>query len=155
MKSAFSLLLLAFLSTNVYAQTPQIDGVKIGDYGLYTVNKQGAESAQNVPGGSRNLVEDIRHAATTRTIPAQKGWCSDLTLQLSARLRAPLCHFTSLMFTHLPVYAILPLKNYPAVRNMIELRPSGLQRSQATALIRIGSLCRAFGQFKSGTKVAS
>jgi Domain of unknown function (DUF3859) len=72
-KTVLSLLLLTFLSIGANAQAPRVDSIKIVDYGLYTNNVTAKESAPNVPGGSRNIVKEIRHAATTRTVPAQQG----------------------------------------------------------------------------------
>lgn len=73
MKIVLSLLLLLLVSTGAYAQTPQIDRIDVVEYGIYTVNTESTLSAPGVAGGTRNIVSDIRHAATTRNVPAQKG----------------------------------------------------------------------------------
>lgn len=54
-----------------HAQPSQIQRIEIIEYGIYTVDKQSCQrDAQGIERCDRS---DVRHAATTWTIPAQKG----------------------------------------------------------------------------------
>jgi hypothetical protein len=48
-----------------------VTSIEVTEYGLYTLNITGTQ--REATGVSRNTVGDIRHAATTRTVPAQIG----------------------------------------------------------------------------------
>jgi hypothetical protein len=61
------------VSTGAYAQTPQIDRIDVVEYGIYTGNTQGTQSAPGTATGTVSTIGDIQRAATTRTVPAQQG----------------------------------------------------------------------------------
>jgi len=73
MRIALPLLLSLLASTGAYAQTPQIDRIDVVEYGIYTTTTENKVSAPGTASGTRAIVTDIRHAATTRTVSAQKG----------------------------------------------------------------------------------
>jgi Domain of unknown function (DUF3859) len=69
----FILSIIASLLTSsaTYAQTPQVEGVRFADYGIYTVDRE--IQGRDVLGINRAAASNVRHAATLRTIPAQIG----------------------------------------------------------------------------------
>jgi hypothetical protein len=67
------LLLLALPASGAHAQMLHIDAVKVVEYGLYTADVDSAVAAPGTPMGSSTVLTDVKHAATTRTIPAQLG----------------------------------------------------------------------------------
>lgn len=71
MRIVLSLFLFLTVSTDVSAQT-QIDRIDIGEYGIFTADTTNTTLA---PGAvvTHSTVQNIRLAATTRTIPAQLG----------------------------------------------------------------------------------
>ncbi len=73
MRIALALLLSLLAASGAYAQTPQIDRIDVVEYGIYTTTATGEVSAPGTASGTRSIVTDVRHAATTRTVPAQKG----------------------------------------------------------------------------------
>jgi hypothetical protein len=73
MRIVLPLLLLLLVSTGAYAQTPQVDRVDVVEYGIYTANTQSTQLAPGTAAGTVSTINDIQHAATTRTIPAQQG----------------------------------------------------------------------------------
>lgn len=73
MRYALALLLLAFPVTHASAQMLHVDRVEVVEYGLYTADVDSAVLAPGTPAGARTEVSDVKHAATTRTVPAQLG----------------------------------------------------------------------------------
>jgi hypothetical protein len=73
MRIVLTLLLLLFAATGAYAQTARVDRIDVVEYGIFTANTQSMQSAPGTASGTVSTVADIRHAATTRTIPAQQG----------------------------------------------------------------------------------
>ena len=72
MKFVMLLSLLLLASTGSHAQTLQIERIDVVEYGLYTATTTSQEAADTATGTASALTE-IRHAATTRTVPAQQG----------------------------------------------------------------------------------
>lgn len=71
MRIVLSLLLLTFSSLSAYTQTPRIDRIDIVEYGIYTADKQACHrDDQDIERCDR---VNVRHAATTWTVPAQLG----------------------------------------------------------------------------------
>jgi hypothetical protein len=70
---AIVLSVIAFLLTNsaAYAQTPQVERIRVAEFGIYTVDRdiQGRDAL----GINRAAASNVRHAATLRTVPAQIG----------------------------------------------------------------------------------
>jgi hypothetical protein len=68
-----ALLLLTFPVMNASAQMLRVDRINVVEYGIYTADVDSAVLAPGTPVGARTEVTDVKHAATTRTIPAQLG----------------------------------------------------------------------------------
>jgi hypothetical protein len=68
-----ALLLLAFPVLNASAQMLHVDRVDVVEYGIYTADVDNAVLAPGTPVGATTEMSDVKHAATTRTIPAQLG----------------------------------------------------------------------------------
>src|SRR5271165_442340 len=73
MKLVLSLLLFAFSGGTAYAQTPHVDRIDVPEYGIYTANMDSKVPAPGTATGTRNVVGNVQHEATTRTVPAQLG----------------------------------------------------------------------------------
>jgi hypothetical protein len=73
MRYVLPLLLLMFPAMNASAQMLRVERIDIVEYGIYTADVESAVAAPGTPAGARNVVSDVKHAATTRTIPAQLG----------------------------------------------------------------------------------
>jgi hypothetical protein len=73
MRIVLSILALIFLSINAYAQTPQIDHIDIVEYGIYTLSVEKTVQAAGAASGIEHIVNNVQHAETTRTVPAQVG----------------------------------------------------------------------------------
>jgi len=71
-KIALSLFLLLF-STHASAPTPQVTGLQIVDYGIYTAFQIAPRSAPETVSGAITRGIAARLIAQTRNIPAQKG----------------------------------------------------------------------------------
>jgi hypothetical protein len=71
MRIALAWLFLSFATTGVLAQAPTIQRIEILEYGLYT----GDETAcrRDDLGIQRCQRTNVRHAATTLTVPAERG----------------------------------------------------------------------------------
>jgi hypothetical protein len=55
------------------AQAPQVERIDVVEYGIYTTTTESAQAAPDAPGGTIKHTGNIRHAATTRVVPAQLG----------------------------------------------------------------------------------
>ena len=64
---------LLLTSSIAYAQSPQVSGANITEFGIYTSELVRAEPAPGAVAGHEKIVTNMRLAAQTRTIPAQKG----------------------------------------------------------------------------------
>ena len=62
---------IAFVICAAAVQAQQVTSIDVTEYGLYTLNVTSKQ--QQATGVSHNTVSDVRHAATTRTVPAQIG----------------------------------------------------------------------------------
>ncbi len=71
MKIALSLLVMAFLSVNAYAQDPRINKIDVIDYGIYTATSNKVKASGQ--GIGQNNVTGERLVAMTRTVPMQLG----------------------------------------------------------------------------------
>jgi hypothetical protein len=72
MKIAPTLLLLAVTAaSSAPAQAEQIQRIDVVEYGIYTADKQNCQ--RDAEGVERCNRTDVRHAATTWTVPAQLG----------------------------------------------------------------------------------
>ena len=71
MRIVLSLLVLLLTPFDAFAQTPHIDRIDIVEYGIYTADKTGCH--RDAQGINRCLPSNVRHAATTSTVPAQLG----------------------------------------------------------------------------------
>jgi hypothetical protein len=72
-RTVLALLLLTFPAMNASAQMLRVDRIKVAEYGIYTADVDSAVLAPGTPAGARTEVSDVKHAATTRSIPAQTG----------------------------------------------------------------------------------
>ena len=66
-------LLLCFVAVEAFGQKPRIDRIEVADYGLYETDTIESTDAPDVPGGSVEVVTNVRNLGLTRTIPAQRG----------------------------------------------------------------------------------
>ena len=64
-------LFFAIFSANLAAQTPQIRGIEVVDYGLYTGTIASAQ--RDSLGVLHSTLSDIQHTKTTRDVPAKLG----------------------------------------------------------------------------------
>ncbi len=71
MRFILGLATLCLISSSCLAQAAQIDRIDIASYGLYTGDITGSAASSAV--GTNNLSSNIRHAATTKVVPAQIG----------------------------------------------------------------------------------
>lgn len=68
---ALAVLFAGFAASSAYAQKAQVSRIDVTEYGLYTADI--TKKQQSPTGVSHNIVNNIRHAVTTRTVPAQLG----------------------------------------------------------------------------------
>jgi hypothetical protein len=68
-----STLLALYGSAEPGAQTLTVDRIDVLDHGIYTSSRSSQVAAPGTAAGTTSEVADIRHTATTRTIPAQEG----------------------------------------------------------------------------------
>jgi hypothetical protein len=73
LRIALSLVFMLLASTGAQAQDGQVKRIDVVEYGIYTTSTESAMTAPDAPGGTIKHTTNIRHAATTRTIPAQLG----------------------------------------------------------------------------------
>ena len=71
MRVALISLLLSFAAASAVAQTPKIQRIDIVEYGLYTADEK--DCHRDDLGIQRCTRTNVRHAATTLTVPAQRG----------------------------------------------------------------------------------
>jgi hypothetical protein len=64
-------LALGLTLSTAEAQTAEVTRIDVVEYGLYTA--QVMQKSTDANGVAKNTVTDIRHAVTTRTVPAQLG----------------------------------------------------------------------------------
>jgi Domain of unknown function (DUF3859) len=67
----FAALAVSIAPANAHSQTAQVKRIDVIEYGIYTDEIIKTQHEQT--GLTRNTVGNIRHAATTRTVPAQHG----------------------------------------------------------------------------------
>ena len=67
------LLLVLWSSSTAHAQAPQVSGIDVTDYGIYTSEKIGKEPSPGTITGTMDIVRDARLEVKTRVIPAQLG----------------------------------------------------------------------------------
>jgi hypothetical protein len=69
---AFALVAASIATSVAHAQTKgKVTRIDVIEYGLYTADI--AKKEKTTTGVSHNIVDNIRHAVTTRTVPAQRG----------------------------------------------------------------------------------
>jgi Domain of unknown function (DUF3859) len=73
MRVALSLFLMLLLPIGADAKEPKINRIDVFEYGIYTADINSRVAAPDAAVGYRNVVTNVRNAAKTRTIPAQKG----------------------------------------------------------------------------------
>lgn len=73
MRMMLSLALLTLLTAGAEAQTLQIHGVNVIDYGIYSGESEQAQAAPDTAVGVIIPVHNAQLVATTRTIPARLG----------------------------------------------------------------------------------
>ena len=61
------------MSMSAYGQTPRVESINVVEYGIYTTTTESERAAKDTPGGAIKSTTNIRHALTTRDIPAQLG----------------------------------------------------------------------------------
>lgn len=71
MRFVIAVLTIALMPIACLAQSAEIDHVDIVAYGIYTADETG--TGVNTAIGASRLLGNIRHAATTTTVPAQLG----------------------------------------------------------------------------------
>ena len=71
MRAVLVCMLLSFTTTSAFAQTANIRRIEIVEYGLYTADEK--DCHRDDLGIQRCTRTNVRHAATTLTVPAQRG----------------------------------------------------------------------------------
>ena len=71
MPVVFSLMILLLMPSDALAQAPRIERIDVVEHGIYTADKTGCQRDEQ--GIERCARSNIRHAATTWTVPAQLG----------------------------------------------------------------------------------
>ena len=80
MRIVLACLLLVLTVSGVYAETPQIQRIDVLEYGIYTADEKGCH--RDAQGINRCERSNVRHAATTLSVPAQ------LRVQFGMRFKA-------------------------------------------------------------------
>ena len=73
MRPLFTFATIVLLSSPIFAQLPHVDRLTVVEYGIYTTTTDRVAPAPDAPGLTIRYKSNIRHAATTREIPAQPG----------------------------------------------------------------------------------
>jgi hypothetical protein len=71
MRSFLAVCLLVSFVSSANAQRARIDRIDIVEFGIYTADRK--LDSIDAQGIKRNTIDNVRHAATTTTIPLQKG----------------------------------------------------------------------------------